>query len=284
MSNLNITNITSINSNTSPSEMLEASFLNFITSAKKLEENHILLKKEINDLKEELKQKDIEIKKAENLATIGQTAAYLAHEIRNPLGAMKLFLSMLKNQTSNNEEALSTLKQIDTCVSKLDNVVSNVLQFAKSSKETFTPINIKSIIKEELSLIKTVSKKDIKIVENYDDDMMFVLGSPNSLKRVFNNLFLNALQAQKENAYIEVNAKCDKEKITISISDKGCGIDEKVIDKIFDPFISTKNEGTGLGLSVVKKILNDHNASISANNIKNNQNIIGANFVIEFRR
>ena len=132
--------------NNSPEVFLKHSFSNFISSAKKLEKNYDLLKQEVVKLKEELKQKDLEIKRKENLATIGQTASAIAHEIRNPLGAMKLFISILKSDLKENFQVQDTLKQIDICISSLDNVVSNVLQFSKNNKNSFSPINIISII------------------------------------------------------------------------------------------------------------------------------------------
>lgn len=260
-------------------EMLENTFLNFITSAKKLEENYNALKNEVIGLKEELKQKDIEIKKQENLATIGQTASAIAHEIRNPLGAMKLFVSILKSDLKDNEKVSDTLKQIDTCINTLDNVVSNVLQFSKNNQCVLTPVNIESIIKEQLGIIKSSVKKDIHINECYDLENMFVLGDETSLRRVFFNLFLNSVQAQKENVFIGIDVSHNENQVVVKIFDHGTGIDKNLIDKIFEPFVSTKNEGTGLGLSVVKQILDKHNAKISARNLEQ-----GAEFEIVFNK
>ncbi len=262
---------------TTSNSFLESSFENFISAARKLEENYNLLKYEVVNLKEELKQKDLEIKRAEDLATIGQTASAIAHEIRNPLGAMKLFVSILKSDLKDNQSVLPTLKQIDICISSLDNVVSNVLQFSKNKKDVLTPINLQSIIKEQLSIIKNVSKDDVQIKETYKDNNIFVLGSQSSLGRVFYNLFLNALQAQKENAFIGINVYSTSNDVVVTVSDHGNGIDKKVKDKIFDPFISTKNEGTGLGLAVVKRILENHNATIKVDNDN------GAIFTITFK-
>ena len=249
-----------------PQTFLEESFGKFIESAKKLEKNYNLLKKEVVSLKEELKQKDLEIKRKENLATIGQTASAIAHEIRNPLGAMKLFVSILKSDLKENIQVQDTLKQIDICISSLDNVVSNVLQFSKSNKNTFSPINIISIIKEQLGILKSAVKKEIFVDERFDDDNIFVLGDESSLSRVFYNLFLNSFQAQKENPYICVSVSLKEKEVIIQICDHGNGIKEEILNKIFDPFVSTKNEGTGLGLAVVKQILDSHNAKITARN------------------
>ena len=190
----------------SPEVFLKHSFSNFISSAKKLEKNYDLLKQEVVKLKEELRQKDLEIKRKENLATIGQTASAIAHEIRNPLGAMKLFISILKSDLKENFQVQDTLKQIDICISSLDNVVSNVLQFSKNNKNSFSPINIISIIKEQLGILKGSIKKEIVVEENYNNDNIFVLGNEASIGRVFYNLFLNSIQAQKENPYISVSA------------------------------------------------------------------------------
>ena len=268
----------------SPEVFLKHSFSNFISSAKKLEKNYDLLKQEVVKLKEELKQKDLEIKRKENLATIGQTASAIAHEIRNPLGAMKLFISILKSDLKENFQVQDTLKQIDICISSLDNVVSNVLQFSKNNKNSFSPINIISIIKEQLGILKGSIKKEIVVEENYNNDNIFVLGNEASLGRVFYNLFLNSIQAQKENPYIRVSASLKEKEVVVQICDHGNGIKEEILSKIFDPFVSTKNEGTGLGLAVVKQILDSHNAKITARNGdgKGHDGARGAIFVIIF--
>ena len=270
--------------NNSPEVFLKHSFSNFISSAKKLEKNYNLLKQEVVKLKEELKQKDLEIKRKENLATIGQTASAIAHEIRNPLGAMKLFISILKSDLKENFQVQDTLKQIDICISSLDNVVSNVLQFSKNNKNSFSPINIISIIKEQLGILKGSIKKEIVVEENYNNDNIFVLGDEASLGRVFYNLFLNSIQAQKENPYIRVSVSLQEKEVVVQICDHGNGIKEEILSKIFDPFVSTKNEGTGLGLAVVKQILDSHNAKISARNgdSKGNNGTRGAIFEIIF--
>ena len=270
--------------NNSPEVFLKHSFSNFISSAKKLEKNYNLLKQEVVKLKEELKQKDLEIKRKENLATIGQTASAIAHEIRNPLGAMKLFISILKSDLKENFQVQDTLKQIDICISSLDNVVSNVLQFSKNNKNLFSPINIISIIKEQLGILKGSIKKEIVVEENYNNDNIFVLGDEASLGRVFYNLFLNSIQAQKENPYIRVSVSLKEKEVVVQICDHGNGIKEEILSKIFDPFVSTKNEGTGLGLAVVKQILDSHNAKISARNgdSKGNNGARGAIFEIIF--
>ena len=268
----------------SPEVFLKHSFSNFISSAKKLEKNYDLLKQEVVKLKEELKQKDLEIKRKENLATIGQTASAIAHEIRNPLGAMKLFISILKSDLKENFQVQDTLKQIDICISSLDNVVSNVLQFSKNNKNSFSPINIISIIKEQLGILKCSIKKEIVVEENYNNDNIFVLGNEASLGRVFYNLFLNSIQAQKENPYIRVSASLKEKEVVVQVCDHGNGIKEEILSKIFDPFVSTKNEGTGLGLAVVKQILDSHNAKITARNgdSKGHDGARGAIFEIIF--
>lgn len=259
--------------------LLENSFCNFIASAKKLEENYNLLKQEVVGLKEELKQKDLEIKKKEHLATIGQTASAIAHEIRNPLGAMKLFVSILKSDLKDIKDVASTLKQIDICITTLDNVVSNVLQFSKNNNASvLTPVNIQSIIKQQLGIIKSTSKKEIMIEEFYEQENVLILGNESSLGRVFYNLFLNSIQAQKEKAYIKVEILTSNKEVVVKVRDRGNGIKQEVLNKLFEPFVSTKNEGTGLGLAVVKQILDNHNAKISVSNDN------GAVFTIVFNR
>ena len=105
----------------------------FNESSSKLELRHSVLMKEIEDLREQLRKKDEEMKRSERLAMLGETAAALAHEVRNPLGAIALFVSMLKNDLSQYPQPLALVEEIEKSISSLDQVVSNVLHFAKNN-------------------------------------------------------------------------------------------------------------------------------------------------------
>ncbi len=241
-------------------EELFAAFKAFNAASKKLQQKYDLLSAETQSLRKQLAQKEEEIKRTAGLAMLGETAAGIAHEIRNPLGAIKLFLSLLKDDLKSQPAQLELVEQIGKSAEALDNVVSNILHFAKNAKPTFAPVNLTMLLKEQVAELESVKGKKIKTAI---EDGLIVNGQESSLKQVVNNLLLNALQASDE---VMLGADTTQGHIQLFVADNGTGIASDLIERVFEPFVSTKNEGTGLGLAIVKRILDQHGATISVQN------------------
>ena len=243
-------------------EALKDAFERFSESSTRLEERYQLLMEETAILRESLRQKDVEIKRHERLSLLGETAAALAHEVRNPLGAIKLFLSLLGKEVDKKPEALALIGQINLSITTLDNVVSNILQFSKDRKLTFAPVNMNSLIKEQLLSFPRSDSNRVSVALNLVGNP-FVLGNESALRQVLYNLILNAHQAMKYSGTIRIETRDEEDALAIIISDSGPGIPGEVSEKLFDPFVTTRNEGTGLGLAIVKRIVTQHNGSIN---------------------
>ena len=263
------------NNNVVPN-ILAAALRQFSEASVKLEERYELLRREAESLRAQLREKDLTIKKAEKLATLGEAAAAIAHEVRNPLGAMKLFVSLLNEDCAGKPPALELIDQINRSINSLDAVVGNILQFSKQKKLSLGPVNLVALIREQLALVIAQSaggaKSEVRLCETH-----FIQGNEHALRQVFHNLFLNALQATKQRGTISVQGRpLPEQGIEITVKDDGPGIDAGVIERLFEPFVTTRSEGTGLGLAIVRQILEQHGARISVRNCG------GAEFTIVF--
>lgn len=251
----------------------------FNESSSKLELRHSVLMKEIEDLREQLRKKDEEMKRSERLAMLGETAAALAHEVRNPLGAIALFVSMLKNDLSQHPQPLVLVEEIEKSISSLDQVVSNVLHFAKNNKLHLGPVNIHSLAQEVrhhfFGLYGQNVTIDLEVTGN-----PFIIADGQALRQCFYNLITNALQVTAFSGAINITVKDEDEadSVSILVRDDGVGIPQEIMERLFEPFASGRREGTGLGLSIVKRIVVAHGGDISAHNTP------GAQFTIRLPR
>lgn len=239
----------------------------FNESTEKLEAQHAFLIREVEDLREQLRVKDEEMKRAERLAMLGETAAGLAHEIRNPLGAITLFVSMLKADLSDRPESFDLVEQIEKSIKSLDGVVSNVLHFAKNQRLRCAPLNVHSVVQELVghfsSLYSPQSCFEVTVTGN-----PFVFGDEQGIRQCLYNIVNNSLQAISYAGTVRVAVSDDSrgDGVMIVVSDDGPGIPTEIIGKLFQPFTSGRREGTGLGLSIVRRIVDAHGGEVSARN------------------
>jgi len=246
---------------------LKDAFEKFNQSSTQLQDKYQGLLSEMEGLKAELRDKDLEVKRAERLALLGETAAAIAHEVRNPLGAIKLFLSLLRKDVEDREEAIAMINNIDKSINSIDHVVSNILHFSKTNLiENTSPININSIIQEQVEEFNPLGNAEHKVSLNLNAPP-FIMGNEHSIRQVFHNLILNALQASRYKGAVSIETLAlDEKNVQIVVRDDGPGINPALIENLFDPFVTGKSEGTGLGLAIVKQIVSQHGGSISASN------------------
>ena len=239
----------------------------FNQSTSKLESHHAELLVEVEALREQLRIKDEEVKRSERLAMLGETAAGLAHEIRNPLGAITLFVSMLKSDLADHPGSLEIVDHIERGIRSLDGVVSNVLHFAQNKRLKLGPINAHSVIQELhqhfLSLYSPQSQFELKLEGN-----PFIKADEQGIRQALYNIITNALQAVSfaGSVAIEVKDSYECEGITIVVEDDGPGIPAAILSTLFEPFTSGRRDGTGLGLSIVRRIVEAHGGNIRVEN------------------
>jgi two-component system sensor kinase FixL len=211
----------------------------------------------IRDLSE-TKALQEQIAKSERLAALGQLVAEITHEIKNPLIMIGGFARQLL-RTVQDEKSQSKLKIITDEVRRLENLILELKEVYRPQKLTFEKVNINSLLKEIYSLSTEDCKvSDISLQLETNEDPLFVEGDPSKLKQVFLNLVKNAMEAMENGGSLTIRSRRIAGRVEISISDNGPGIQPKDRDKLFTPFFTTKRQGTGLGLIVSKKIIEEH--------------------------
>lgn len=205
-----------------------------------------------------------EIKKKEKLAAIGELSANIAHEIRNPLAALKSSIEMLKEGKTS---GLNAVRLMDIAINEMDRlnkIITDFLIYSSPGAMNFAEFSLLNLLNETLDLIEGTipHESNIKIIRNFDEDII-IKGDMARLTQVFWNLGLNALQALREDGLIEIGIKNSGAYVKISFKDNGVGIVKEDMEKIFFPFYTTKPKGTGLGLAMVYRIIEDHMGQIS---------------------
>lgn len=213
-------------------------------------------------------QKDkLKMQEREKLAAIGQLAAGIAHEVRNPLTTIKGFVQLLLKYDVERDTAVmsSYLGLIDREIDRMNELLKDFLQFAKPAKPKLAVNNINNIIKDSSALIEAqCARSNISINLQLDLDIPTVYCDYDQIKQVIINIVLNSVDAMLycETKIIKIMTRYDAENIYFIVEDTGVGMTEEQTRRIFDPFYTTKEHGTGLGLSVCYTIIENHQGKI----------------------
>lgn len=203
-----------------------------------------------------------EMERAEHLASIGVIASGLAHEVKNPLAGINAALETLIEERDLPEEHINVLLQIKEESGRILNIINSLLDYSRPSKLNPLEFDLESFLKDIEIIIKPHLKtKEIIFKAYLVGENKNIYHDPDLLKRVLINLIQNSFQAISNKGQIILKAEAG-EKLIFEVADDGCGIDDKIKDKIFEPFFTTKIGGTGLGLSVVKKIVMEMDGQI----------------------
>ncbi|MCY9203406.1 PAS domain-containing protein [Bacillus atrophaeus] len=209
----------------------------------------------------ERKQTEELMLKSEKLSIAGQLAAGIAHEIRNPLTAIKGFLQLMKPTMEGNEHYFDI---VFSELSRIELILSELLMLAKPQQHAFKEhLNLKKLISEVTALLETQANLNgIFIKTAFKRDSIFINGDQNQLKQVFINLIKNAVESMPDGGTVEIDTTEDEHSVHVTIKDEGEGIPEKVLKRIGEPFLTTKEKGTGLGLMVTFNIIENHQGTI----------------------
>ncbi len=211
--------------------------------------------------KSEFKKLQIKSQQEDRLRVMGELAAEVAHEIRNPLGSIELMVTLLQEDLQNNPTQSDLLARIRTSVDNMNHTVTNILLYTREIHPNRTEFPIDELISHAENIaLNIILKKQIKIEKQLHD--ININGDFELLKQCLANILINAAQAVENNGLIEISAELHKEFIQIYIKDNGCGIPEEHKEKVFKPFFTTKNTGTGLGLAMVKRVIEAHTGKI----------------------
>ncbi len=222
----------------------------------------ILVQRDITDFKN-LEEKFYESQK---LAAVGQLSAGIAHEVRNPLSSIKMSLQILEKRMNPEGNDLKRFRIAQREVEHLEKLVNDILIFARPTEPEMTPGDINQFLKYSLNLAeKEIAEKKIRVENRFDDKIPLLPFDAAMLKQAFLNLYLNAIDAMETGGVLSLASRLvdgERKSVSIEIADSGAGIEDEVLPHIFNPFFTTKNYGTGLGLSQVKKIVDLHGGTI----------------------
>lgn len=201
------------------------------------------------------------LRRSEKAATAGQIASSLVHEIRNPLAAMKWALQVLRldvpERTKDFDAILSELDRID-------GIVEELLTLAKPHVGAMEVVHVLDILNIPVNMMRPQAKrKHIDLQLTIDNDVPLIRCEPNKLKQVFINFIKNAIEAMSKGGIITIHASRSlNDRLSVEVIDQGCGMPEEVITRLGDPFVSTKKQGTGLGMMVCYQIIHSHDGEI----------------------
>lgn len=209
------------------------------------------------------KQAEEVMLQSEKLSVAGQLAAGIAHEIRNPLTSIKGFLQLMR---SNNCENNQYFEIIFSELNRIELILSELLMLAKPQESKFRKENIHNVINEVTTLLETEANlNNVLIEKKFSTNNPEVYCDQNQLKQVFINLIKNAIEAMPNGGVVTISTKLENNEMVITVKDSGVGIPRKILQKIGQPFVTTKKSGTGLGLMISFKIIENHRGSINVN-------------------
>jgi two-component system sporulation sensor kinase A len=203
-------------------------------------------------------QKETEelLRKSEKLSVVGELAAAVAHEIRNPLTALKGFIKLLQRGMDSKQDYF---KIIDDELARIEMISSEMLVLSKPHVTRNVELSLKKIFNHVNILLNSeANMKCIEIITDFEEGLPPIVGEETQLKQVFVNLLKNAIEAMPGGGSILVTMKRISGHIRVEIIDEGCGIPENMLEKLGEPFYSTKEKGTGLGLLVTHRIIDAH--------------------------
>ncbi len=241
-------------------------FREYLAVTERLSATHATLQHEIARLRSELEAKDRELERRKRLATLGELAAGVAHEVRNPLGAIQLYSGLLRKQCGDSNTATTLIDKIEAGIQAIDCVVQDTLALSpRGHRLAGQPIGPIATAAAE-ACRADLTKKNIELRASGLELETAVYADASALQRVLINLIGNAADASRPGDAIELGIEGGSSGVVIRVLDHGCGISEDVLDKLFDPFFSTKATGTGLGLAIAHRTVEAHGGHLTAMN------------------
>jgi len=222
----------------------------------------------------EVAESERTLRRSESLAAVGQATTQVAHEIRNPLGSIRLGVSMLRDSVSDTD-ALNTIELVERGIKHLNKLVVDVTQFSRQKSLERARVDLNDSLDRSIDLVsERIREKNATVEKHFSEQPLVGQWDADQLRQVFVNVIANAVDASQENALVKIathaisvdgdgDGHAARNYARITITDQGQGMDQQTRERIFEPFFSTKKRGTGLGLAIVKQIVELHGGRIN---------------------
>jgi len=237
----------------------------------------------VHEVNRDLERSQKMLIRSEKLASLGRMSAGLAHELRNPLTAIKMLIFTVQKEAENDAQLAKDFGVILKEIERMETFLQNFLDFARPPEPNFSAIDINDTMKRTLNLLSAQIKGGkIELLEKLDAVDALVHADKEQLQIVFLNILLNAIQSISDSGTLSVATKIKKGSkqsgsyVQVIVTDNGIGIPAKIFNSIFDPFVTSKEGGTGLGLSIANQIVHNHGGWIEALNNPDK----GATFIV----
>ncbi len=232
----------------------------------RLQTTHEVLRDEVRRLSDELEAKNRELARKDRLADLGQMASHVAHEVRNGLAPVTLYLGLLRRRTIGDPGSIDIMEKIDAGFTALEATVTDLLSFTSDRCPIWRNFSVRELIDEVCEALapQLESQGIVSVVDV--PSRLFVTADRDMLRRALVNLVFNAIDAMSSGGGLYITAIDTAGTLELEIADSGPGIEEHVENRIFEPFFTTKREGTGLGLAIVSRIAEAHGGSVGATN------------------
>ncbi len=220
---------------------------------------------------------------SQKLAALGMLASGIAHEINNPLAGLELSLKRIARDPENIEQTLKYLPSMNDSISHMQNIVHQTLAFAKPDPTKKVMIGLNKLLDHSLVLVQHKLEENNVILRRGGDENLEIWTDPQSISQVFVNLMLNSIDSMPSGGDLIIDSTRKNKSVHISFRDTGSGIDSEILDRIWEPFFSTKEtgKGTGLGLSVSRRLVEDLSGKIEVSSLKDEGTTITLSFPSE---
>ena len=204
---------------------------------------------------------------AEHLSSLGEMAAAISHEIRNPLGIIRSSSELLKKKFAAADPSNHIPDIIIEESSRLNNIITDFLDFARPRNPNLLPCNVEEVIEKNLTYLATQKEMNrYRFDKEFSGELPDITADSDMLYQAFLNILINATQATPNGGTITIKTGLDRDAVTVSFEDQGVGIPDDLLERIWNPFFTTKEKGTGLGLGVVKKVVELHGGRVHISN------------------
>lgn len=208
------------------------------------------------------------VERSERLAAVGELSASIAHEVRNPLAGMKGALQVLRKDMELDESKREVMDELLAQIVRLENLVRDLLTFARPNPLSLQPVDLHAILDRCLRLLQEgIEDSGITVRRTYGPDSTPLMADPLQMEQVFLNLLGNAVQAMSGGGVLDIRTRFSEDSVEMLFGDTGNGIAPADLPLIFQPFHTTKHRGSGLGLSIVKKIVEAHDGTIRVESV-----------------